>query len=312
MPFDADDPASYSFDLAELLRLSGSVPYRHVVLPQRRPAAVGSAPDSVDGSGGGGPQALVRRRRPPGVTRRGTSVRRVLAGQRCGGDRHARFDFSAATQFGSRRRRHRAATGRLASGRLTGIDIDETGVVFARFTNGQALSLGQIAVANFANPQGLQQIGNNAWVETFAAGEPLFGAAGQGDLGSIQSGGLEGFQRRHRRPTGQPDHGAAQLPGQRAGDQHRGRGHPDHHQHPLMPPTVEHHGSLRLCGNDRRARGAARAGGDEPQPGQRNDDRLSAPAGGRQPRRSRAVRVTLRRGRTRSPSQQGRGFPPGR
>jgi len=101
------------------------------------------------------------------------------------------FDFSRATQFGSNGSVAALRQNGFASGRLTGVDIDESGVVFARFTNGQALPLGQVAVASFANPQGLQQAGDNAWLESFAAGNAVFGAAGNGDLGTLQSGGLE-------------------------------------------------------------------------------------------------------------------------
>ena len=65
-------------------------------------------------------------------------------------------------------------------------------MVLARFTNGQSRALGQVALANFPNPQGLQQLGNNAWADTFGAGEVVLGAAGSGNFGAIQSGGLEG------------------------------------------------------------------------------------------------------------------------
>ncbi len=101
------------------------------------------------------------------------------------------FDFSEASQFGVNDTVASLRQDGFASGRLTGVDIDASGVVFARFTNGQSLPLGQVAVASFANPQALQQSGDNAWLESFAAGDPVFGVAGTGDLGSLQSGGLE-------------------------------------------------------------------------------------------------------------------------
>jgi len=101
------------------------------------------------------------------------------------------FDFTRATQYGSASTINGLRQDGYSSGRLTGIDIDKTGVVSARFTNGQSLPLGQVAIANFANPQGLQQVGDNQWVETFAAGDPLLGVAGHADFGLVQSGGLE-------------------------------------------------------------------------------------------------------------------------
>lgn len=78
-----------------------------------------------------------------------------------------------------------------ASGRLTGVNIDDTGIVFANYSNGQSLALGQVALANFSNSQGLTPAGNTNWAESFASGQPVVGAPQTGALGSIQSGALE-------------------------------------------------------------------------------------------------------------------------
>ena len=61
----------------------------------------------------------------------------------------------------------------------------------ARFTNGRSNSLGQIALANFANPQGLHQLGDTSWAVTFASGQALRGQAGTSGFGLMQSGALE-------------------------------------------------------------------------------------------------------------------------
>ncbi len=76
-------------------------------------------------------------------------------------------------------------------GTLTGINIDSTGVVQATFTNGRSVNLGQIAMANFANDQGLQQMGNASWSQTTSSGSVVQGVAGGSGFGSIQSGALE-------------------------------------------------------------------------------------------------------------------------
>lgn len=76
-------------------------------------------------------------------------------------------------------------------GRLSGIDIGADGVVSARFTNGQSNAIGQIAITSFANPQGLQQLGDTTWGETFASGVALRGQAGSGSVGQVQAGALE-------------------------------------------------------------------------------------------------------------------------
>lgn len=102
------------------------------------------------------------------------------------------FDFTRATQYGSTDSIAALRQDGFASGRLTGVDISAEGVVLARYTNGQSLPLGLVAIASFANPQGLQPLGENAWAESYAAGDPVLGSASEGDFGSIQSGGLEG------------------------------------------------------------------------------------------------------------------------
>jgi flagellar hook protein FlgE len=77
------------------------------------------------------------------------------------------------------------------TGTLTGINIDSTGIVQATFTNGRSVDLGQIAMANFSNDQGLQQLGNSSWSATTASGSVVQGVAGNSGFGSIQSGSLE-------------------------------------------------------------------------------------------------------------------------
>jgi flagellar hook protein FlgE len=76
-------------------------------------------------------------------------------------------------------------------GTLTGINIDSTGVVQATFTNGRSVNLGQVAMANFANTQGLAQLGNASWSQTTASGSVVNGVAGGSGFGTIQSGAVE-------------------------------------------------------------------------------------------------------------------------
>jgi flagellar hook protein FlgE len=78
-----------------------------------------------------------------------------------------------------------------ASGRLSSIDVDNSGVIFARFTNGRSDPLGQVALSNFANTQGLRQLGDTSWGETFTSGDAVRGSAGTGSFGQIQAGALE-------------------------------------------------------------------------------------------------------------------------
>ncbi len=101
-------------------------------------------------------------------------------------------ELSGTTQFGSGFSVSSLTQDGYTSGRLSGINIGTTGVVQARYTNGQTRTLGQVALANFSNPQGLQQLGNTSWADTSASGAALVGAPGSASLGLVQSGALEG------------------------------------------------------------------------------------------------------------------------
>lgn len=101
------------------------------------------------------------------------------------------LDFTDLTQFGGDYAVNSLVQDGFATGRLTGLDIDGTGVVSARFTNGQSTALGKVALANFANVQGLRQLGGNGWAESFGSGNALIGEAGTASFGLLQSGALE-------------------------------------------------------------------------------------------------------------------------
>ena len=64
-------------------------------------------------------------------------------------------------------------------------------MIFARFTNGQAQTLGQVALAYFRDPEGLSPVGDTAWAESFESGVPTIGAPGTGTFGGIRSSALE-------------------------------------------------------------------------------------------------------------------------
>jgi flagellar hook protein FlgE len=101
------------------------------------------------------------------------------------------FNFSGSTQYGDSFGVNSVDPNGYTTGSLVGINISSTGVVQANFTNGQSTTLGQLALANFADPQGLQQVGNTQWEQSFASGSPVQGVAGGSGFGTIQSGALE-------------------------------------------------------------------------------------------------------------------------
>jgi flagellar hook protein FlgE len=101
------------------------------------------------------------------------------------------FNVSGATQFGAGFGVTNLVQNGYAPGQLVGITIEGSGIITARYSNGQSKPAGQIELANFRNPQGLQPLGGNAWARTFGSGDPILGTPGQGNLGVLQAGALE-------------------------------------------------------------------------------------------------------------------------
>ena len=101
------------------------------------------------------------------------------------------LNLAGATQYGSPFGVTDLSQDGYAAGQLVGIQFEPNGIVTARYSNGQSKPAGQVEVATFRNPQGLQPMGGNAWARTFATGDPIVGVPGDGNLGALQSGALE-------------------------------------------------------------------------------------------------------------------------
>lgn len=102
-----------------------------------------------------------------------------------------RLDITGSTQFGNNASTSSLTQNGYTSGALVGISIQDDGTVMRNYANEQSRPAGQIALANFRNPEGLKPIGDNAWVSTDASGQEVVGAAGTGMLGNIESGTVE-------------------------------------------------------------------------------------------------------------------------
>ena len=100
-------------------------------------------------------------------------------------------NISTATQFGGEFSVSSINQDGFSAGRLAGVEVSDTGVIFARYTNGESLNLGQLALANFDNSQGLTPLGDTAWAESFESGQPVVGEPQSGSMGAVQSGALE-------------------------------------------------------------------------------------------------------------------------
>ena len=101
------------------------------------------------------------------------------------------LNFAGTTQYGSGFNVNSLTQDGYSSGRLTGFNIAADGQILGQYTNGLNQTMGQVVLANFANPQGLKPLGNNQWQESPESGLPLVGAPGTGGLGVLQSAAVE-------------------------------------------------------------------------------------------------------------------------
>lgn len=101
------------------------------------------------------------------------------------------LDVTSATQYGTGFGVTNMTQNGYAPGQLNSISIESNGIVMARYSNGQSQPAGQIEVATFRNPQGLQPLGGNTLGRTFTSGDPVLGTPGNGNLGVLQAGALE-------------------------------------------------------------------------------------------------------------------------
>lgn len=101
------------------------------------------------------------------------------------------IDYSKSTQFGSAFSINSLSQDGFTSGRLSGFNTADDGTIVGRYSNGQSKNLGQVILASFTNPNGLQSLGGNAWAVSASSGPALNGTPGSGLLGVLQSSAVE-------------------------------------------------------------------------------------------------------------------------
>ena len=101
------------------------------------------------------------------------------------------LDFTQSTQYGASFGVNALTQDGFTSGRLSGFNISNDGIIQGRYSNGQSKDLAQIVLADFVNPQGLRPMGNNLWDESSASGQALVGTPNTGALGTVNSSAVE-------------------------------------------------------------------------------------------------------------------------
>jgi flagellar hook protein FlgE len=104
-------------------------------------------------------------------------------------------DLSNTTQFGGDGTNSAATSAPSQDGfstsQLANFSIGADGTITGSYTDGRTAVLGQVLLATFTNPNGLQNLGNNQYAQTNDSGEPQVGVAGTSTLGSIQGSAVE-------------------------------------------------------------------------------------------------------------------------
>ncbi|WP_395401624.1 flagellar hook protein FlgE [Pseudoduganella sp. UC29_106] len=99
--------------------------------------------------------------------------------------------FEGTTQYGSTTSEKLSSQDGYSSGHLERFNTDANGVITGQYSNGKSRPLAQFVLANFANPDGLIPLGNNAWAESSASGSPSVGTPNSGSLGQLRSSSVE-------------------------------------------------------------------------------------------------------------------------
>nr|WP_315487019.1 flagellar hook protein FlgE [uncultured Undibacterium sp.] len=102
-----------------------------------------------------------------------------------------KFDFTGTTQFGAAFSVNAIKQDGYTSGKLSKFNTAKDGTIVGSYTNGKTSVLGQVVLANFTNPNGLQSLGDNQWTETATSGAALVGPPGSGSLGLLTSNATE-------------------------------------------------------------------------------------------------------------------------
>jgi len=101
------------------------------------------------------------------------------------------IDFSTITGYGANSATSGVTQDGYAAGQLAGFEFDQTGVAYATYTNGETRAVGQVALATFTNPSGLQSAGKTNFAESSTSGVASIGTPESGARGLIRPSALE-------------------------------------------------------------------------------------------------------------------------
>jgi flagellar hook protein FlgE len=101
------------------------------------------------------------------------------------------IDYSTLTQFAGQSQLNVSSQDGAPAGALVSFAVGSTGEITGIYSNGANQIIGQLALASFVNPGGLQRQGQNLWAPSANSGEPIIGAPNTNGRGSVSTGTLE-------------------------------------------------------------------------------------------------------------------------
>ena len=128
---------------------------------------------------------------PSGALANPTAVQNIAI-TNAGGTINLSVDLSATTEntlsFGV----NKNSQDGFAAGSLAGITVAADGTISGTYNNGAPpVTMGQVVLVNFTNPNGLISLGNNQWQETIQAGKQAASIPGKGSVGALAAGTVE-------------------------------------------------------------------------------------------------------------------------
>jgi flagellar hook protein FlgE len=101
------------------------------------------------------------------------------------------INFATITGYGATSATSGVTQDGYAAGQLAGFEFDRMGVAYATYTNGETRAVGQVALATFTNPSGLQSAGKTNFAESSTSGVASIGTPDSGARGGIRPSALE-------------------------------------------------------------------------------------------------------------------------
>lgn len=184
IPFDPTDSASYNFSTG--ITIYDSLGDGHMENLYFRKTGVGTwdvyAPGSTSGNTAVGSLAFDAN----GNLTAGSPVSATFSYSGA-----VSFDLSSSTQYASASTILSQNQNGYPSGALKSVSINQTGIVNGLFSNGMTRAVGQIALANFQNLNGLTKYGGNLYAANLDSGQATIGVPGTGGYGRVLSNSLE-------------------------------------------------------------------------------------------------------------------------